>query len=169
MSRFFYNSLCSRQQGFTIIEILVTIVILSIGLLGIAGLQLTGLRANHSAYSRTQVSLLASDMAERLSANLQGVAAGNYDSITIKPADPQCISTAAGCTSAQMAQYDAFEWLTSLGSVLPSGIGTVSGAGAGSTFTITVMWDDTRSGATGTGCDANNPADLKCFQMLMQP
>ncbi len=61
------------------------------------------------------------------------------------------------------------EWNTQNAALLPSGQGTVTGAGAGSVFTVTVMWDDTRSGKTGTGCDPNNTDDLKCFRITFRP
>ncbi len=57
------------NEGFTLLEILVAVLVLSIGLLGIAGLQVTGLRFNHSAYARTQATLLAYELADRMRAN----------------------------------------------------------------------------------------------------
>jgi len=58
-----------RARGFTLIEALVALIVLSIGLLGIAGMQISGLRANQSAASRTQASYLADDIADRMRAN----------------------------------------------------------------------------------------------------
>jgi len=55
-----------RQRGFTLVEVLVTIIIMSIGLLGIAGLQLASMRSNHSAYLRTQATLAAYDLIDRM-------------------------------------------------------------------------------------------------------
>ena len=156
-----YNS--SKNAGFTMIEVLVAMVILAIGLLGVATMQATGLRNNHSAYLRTQASLLGYDMTDRMRANNTGVEAGAYNSISGIPSDPGCITT--GCTPAQMAQYDAFAWNTQLAAMLPSGQGTV--AVVASIATITVMWDDDRSGATGTGCSGGS-SDLKCLQMAIR-
>jgi type IV pilus assembly protein PilV len=57
------------QRGFTLVEVLVTIIIMSIGLLGVAGLQLASMRSNHSAYLRTQATLAAYDLIDRMRAD----------------------------------------------------------------------------------------------------
>jgi type IV pilus assembly protein PilV len=153
-----------HQRGFTMLEVLVAIVVLSFGLLGLAGLQANGLRNNTSAYMRTQANLLAYDMLDRMRANLQGVENGDYDDLlSTTPTDPACISS--GCSIAQMAAHDAYEWSQQLGDVLPEGQGRVAGTGIGSVFTITVMWDDLRTGATGTGCSGDPQVDLTCFTL----
>ena len=155
-----------HQSGFTMIEVLVAIVILSFGLLGLAGLQADGLRNNTSAYKRSQASLMAYDMLDRLRANLQGVRNGNYnDLMATTPTNPNCMGTIAGCSVAEMARYDAYEWSDKLTVFLPSGQGKVTGNGLGSIFTITVMWDDLRTGATGTDCSGDPQVDLTCFTL----
>jgi len=152
------------QTGFTMLEVLVAIIVLSFGLLGLAGLQADGLRNNTSAYMRSQATLMAYDMLDRMRANMQGVESGDYDNLlNTTPADPACISS--GCSIAQMTQHDAFEWSQKLAELLPSGQGLVTGSGVGSVFTITVMWDDTRSGATGTACSGDPAVDLTCFTL----
>jgi len=149
------------NNGFALFEVLVAVVVLSIGLLGLAGLQVTGQRNNHSAYLRSQAVFLAYDMMDRMRANMRGVAAGDYNSISGIPADPGCIAT--GCTPAQLAQYDAYQWNTLMAQQLPSGQGTVTAAGT--MYTITVMWDDDHSGGAGTACSAGG---LKCLKMSVQ-
>jgi len=72
-------------KGVTLIEVLVAIVITSIGILGFASLQFLGLNSNKSAYSRTQASFIASDLSERMRANIEGMnenAYRNFDSQT---------------------------------------------------------------------------------------
>lgn len=156
------------QRGFTLIEILIALVVLSIGLLGLAGLQANSLKNNNSAYQRTQASLLANEMLDRIRANRQGLDANAYDSIdSTSTSDPGCITS--GCTPTQMAQYDADNWATRLANLLPAGRGRVSGAGADSVFTITVMWDDERTGATGTNCSGDSSVDLTCFTLSSRP
>lgn len=142
------------QRGFTLLEVLVAIVVLSIGLLGLAGLQAAGLRNNTSAYMRTIATQQVHDMADRMRANPLGVTGGNYDLINTKPADPGCLAT--GCTPADMATYDAFQWNTMNENLLPRGKGTVTrltglGVPAGvDRFIISVSWDDSRSGTANT-------------------
>ncbi len=151
-----------QAAGFTLLEVLIAVVVLSIGLLGLAGLQTTGLRNNQDAYARTQAATLANDMADRIRANMAGYNAGNYDNTAAYTAT----CNTSGCTPQQMAQHDTSLWNTGL-AALPSGQGTVaSNAGL---VTVTVMWDNNRSGATGTGCDPNNPADMTCLQVIFQP
>lgn len=126
------------QSGVSLIEVLVAIVILSIGLLGIAGLQLTSFRFIHNANLTYQAALQANDMADRIRANAVGRDNGNYNNITGIGADPGCI--ASSCSPGQLAATDAFEWNTANSRLLPSGSGTVTGL-AGQ-FTITVLWTE---------------------------
>jgi len=143
-------------NGFTMVELLVAMVVLSVGLVGLASLQLTSLKLNHSSYLRSQATVFAYDMLDRMRANSTGVVAGSYNNIVGIAADPACISV--GCTTTQMAQHDGREWNQSLSTSLPFGQGTV--VGDGTDFTITVMWDDERNGAAGPACSATG---LKCF------
>lgn len=152
------------------IEVLVAIVVLSIGLLGLAGLQATGLRNNQSAYLRTIATQQAYDMADRIRANPNGVLAGQYDSIsTAIPSTPPTDCVTNNCTTSDMAAYDAYAWKTATANLLPSGKSAVTRPAGSTRFTVTVMWDDARNGATGTGCDPSNSNDLTCFSMSFQP
>lgn len=159
-----YPPRAKYTQGFTMIEVLIAIFVLAIGLLGLAGLQASSLKNNTSAYARSQAQLLAYDMLDRMRANIEGVKNGHYDDLfAVQPSDPNCIAT--GCSVAEISQHDGFEWSLLLSETLPSGTGLVKGNGKGSVFTITVMWDDDRSGATGEGCSNNHQIDLTCFTL----
>jgi type IV pilus assembly protein PilV len=150
--------------GFTMIEVLVAIFVLAVGLLGLAGLQAASLKNSTSSYTRSQAQLLAYDMLDRMRSNIQGVTNGSYDNLlSTTPTNPNCITS--GCTVAQLAQYDAYAWSDLLKKTLPSGAGVVEGNGLGSIFTITVMWDDQHTGATGTNCSGNSATDLTCFTL----
>ncbi|MDT8385075.1 MAG: type IV pilus modification protein PilV [Gammaproteobacteria bacterium] len=138
-----------RQRGFTLLEVLISLIVLSIGLLGLAGLQMNGLKSNNSSYQRTQASLLANEMIDRIRANRAGLMLGYYSSISgTPPTNPNCLTT--GCTVQQIADYDAFLWAGELADRLPLGTGTVTGNGVNTIFTITVSWDDNRSGSADT-------------------
>ncbi|MBI2779429.1 MAG: type IV pilus modification protein PilV [Gammaproteobacteria bacterium] len=158
----------ATQGGFTLLEVLIAIVVLSIGLLGLAGLQAAGLRNNQGAYLRTIATQQAYDMADRIRANPlgAGTTAGSYDNISGTGSDPGCI--ASGCTPVAMAQYDAYEWNTANQDLLPAGQGTVKRTAA-NRFTITVMWDDARTGAAGVECGSDPKVDLTCFSVSLQP
>ncbi len=77
-------------NGFSLLEVLIALLVLSIGLLGLAGLQGTGLRYNHSAYLRSQATFQTYDMADRMRANLRGVQQGDYNNVSGIPTDPGC-------------------------------------------------------------------------------
>ena len=165
-----------QTQGFTFIEVLIAILVISIGLLGMAGLQTTGIQQSHNSYLKTQASILAYDMADRMRANLQGVADGEYNDVdsvnSPVKAEPGCISSNSPCSSEDTASHDIYQWThkSATGSVanqLPSGFGMVSQNGG--IFTITVLWDEARTGATGTDCSSDYKKDLKCFKLEFRP
>ena len=164
-----------NNEGFTLIEVLISMLILAVGLLGLAGLQATGLRNNISAYNRSQATQLAYDLADRMRANV--AEAQNYNTsiyITQAPAGtavPNC-ELAAGCSPTQMAQNDLSVWNTNVTTTLPLGQGTVGVTV--SLFTITINWDDNRDGCVnpgdaGAGCAALPASDDDpSFQMSFQ-
>lgn len=127
-----------NNKGFTLIEVLVALLVLSIGLLGLASLQSTTVRFNHDAYLRSQATSLAYDMADRMRANRDEVMAGSYD-LGAFPGDPAVCGVVAG---ASVAARDMSAWQSSLSCSLPQGVGRV--VRAGSTVTIGVSWDETR-------------------------
>jgi type IV pilus assembly protein PilV len=133
-------SLNNNQSGFTLLEVLVAIVVVSLGLLGLAGLQAATLRNNQIAYYRAIAIQQTYDMADRIRANQAGAKAGNYNN----PAATH--HTCAPCNSPQeMAEEDFFQWNNNNARMLPAGTGTVVAAGGGA-FDITIFW--TENGAT---------------------
>ena len=166
----------SLMQGFTLLEVLIAVVVLSFGLMGLAGIQAVGVRNTHSANLRTLAVQQAYDMADRMRANADGVKSGLYNSLTATvpatiPADPGCIST--GCSNALLRDYDQRIWNLNNAAMLPSGTGgvvAVAGTMApNSAYIITVMWDDYRTGVAGVGCGGNPAVDLTCFQVTFRP
>lgn len=133
-----------KQKGLSLLEVLIALVLLAVGLLGIAGLQITGIRYAHNASLRYQAMLQVVDMADRMRANQLGLDAGSYNNISGTGSDPNCISS--GCTPAQMAQTDRFEWNTTNARTLPSGAGTI--VNNGNRFTITVSWREMEGALT---------------------
>jgi type IV pilus assembly protein PilV len=140
-------------KGFTLIEVLVTLLVLSIGLLGIAKLLLVSSRANDSAYLRTQATSLAYSILDSMRANRAAAVAGNYSGSSGSATNPgtQC-AVSSPCSSATIAQYDLWNWQQALTTGLgPSGSGTVTTANVTDpvtgdtdvTATITVQWNDT--------------------------
>lgn len=131
---------CPRQAGFTLLEVLVALVVLSIGLLGLAGLQAANLQNNHSAYLRSQASVLGYDIVDSMRANRPAAVNGNY-----------IITLAATPTGATIAAQDLIAWRANLTAALPAGNGAIARTVANTNrFTITVQWDDTRAGGSAT-------------------
>jgi len=144
-----YNLFSSKHtlHGFTLIEILVTLVVLSIGLLGLAGLQLNGLKSNHSAYLRSQATILTLDIADRMRANRISAITSAYDiALGVVPASATCEGTGASCSTATLASADLSEWKGLLDDSLPQGDGSISrtGMGGNTMVTIIVQWDDSK-------------------------
>ena len=161
-----------KQRGFTLLEVMIALLIFSIGLLGLAGLQAGGLRSNNQAQLRTIAVIQAYDMADRIRANPRGVADGDYNAMdNSNPTAGNCITNT--CTAAQMATYDYYEWQTTNQDILPSGHGTITtnvlGGGITTLFTVTVMWDEDRTGVNGTACSGNPAVDLKCYTLVFEP
>jgi type IV pilus assembly protein PilV len=126
-----------RQSGFSLLEVLVAILVLAIGLLGLAGLIASSMRNNQGAYHRTQATWLAYDIADRMRANRQAALAGNYN-FALSGTAP-----AAGAVN----MTDLSQWVTAIAAALPQGQGSVAVDGATRRVTIVVQWNDTR--ATG--------------------
>lgn len=146
------------QGGTTLVEVLVAMLILAIGLLGLVGLQTNSLRNTQDAYLRTQATIFAEDMIERMRSNPQGVTVGGYMASS-GTSSAACLS-ASGCSAGAMALHDLAEWQASLANALPSGTGracvdssprdgTATAAacdGAGDLVAIKIWWDDDRDG-----------------------
>lgn len=109
----------SRQRGVSLIEVLVSVLIFSIGLVGLAGLLVMATRSNHAAYLRTQVTFLADGMADRMRANPMGVWGGAYNR-TDYPAAASTAGCSAGCTPTELATYDRNLWSSQLRTFLPN-------------------------------------------------
>lgn len=124
-----------RQQGSTLIEVLVSILVVAFGLLGYAGLFLASSKKNNDATYRTVVTLMASDMVESMRANRAAALAGTYN-----------IAIGSAPQGAAQAQADLARWKGNLAKALPAGDGSVSVDLQGN-VTIQIQWD---GGVAGT-------------------
>ena len=153
----------NRQQGFTLLEVLIALLVLSIGLLGLAALQTTGLRSNEMASMRTTSTMLAYDISDRMRANPQGVTNGEYIK-AVSGTPPDCIG--GNCTPSELAAFDLSQWTTAI-ALLPGGQGDITQtAGPPLVHTITVRWDENRTDATGLNCPPVDSSDLRCFSLV---
>jgi type IV pilus assembly protein PilV len=126
----------ARSRGMTLVEVLVTLVITSVGLLGVAAMQLTSLRNNYDAYVRSQAAMLAADLLDRMRANRDDALDGSY----VAALGP---FAGAGTTW----QADIAAWKATLAAQLPNGDGSVQtaavdAAGRVTLVDITIQWGE---------------------------
>jgi type IV pilus assembly protein PilV len=129
------------QLGFTLVEAMVALVVLAVGMLGIAGLYVTTLRSGGGSIYRMQAVSLATDLGDRIRANR-----GANVAYAGAAADNNCYGAAAvDCGPAQMAANDLFVWQQQIAAVLPGGNGVVlvpPVAAGPFTYTITINWTE---------------------------
>jgi type IV pilus assembly protein PilV len=159
----------NKQKGFSLLEVLVAVVVLSIGMLSVAGLQLRALRANNANFVRAQANILAFDMSDRMRANTVGVQSGEYslnfdgsasalNDLKVDDAD-LCDDGNKDCSVTELKNWDIFKWAEGLSDekIIPlNGAGTITcgndlitnnacTAGtpctAGPTCSVTVSWN----------------------------
>jgi len=150
-----------QARGFSLIEILITMLIIAVGLMGTATLQLTGLSSNQGSYLRTQASILVYDMADRMRGNPDRAIAGDYDGFSfdansgaegtlnsLKSIATDCITQGGGCSRSKQSDTDLYEWAQSLMGAGSSSVALLPGAKGDvvrvidDLFRVTVRWDD---------------------------
>lgn len=171
-----------RQRGFTMLEVLIAVLVFSLGMLGLAGLLIFAIQSNHVAYLRTQATFLAHNMADRMGANPAGVwGTGGVSAYTIAAIDaagtpiPSC---SGGCTPADLATRDIAAWSQQLHTFLPGAAAAITCATTGITYVppaaqaglrppyggtcdMTISWNEARS-ATGV-------QQTHTFEWVFQP
>lgn len=133
------------QTGTSLIEVLITVVLVSIGLLGLAGLQLMTVQNTNSSTERFEATTLARDILERMRANRQQALVGTYD-----------VAVGAAPTAGGVAGDDLDTWKAALGA-LPDGDGSVEVVDG--VVNITVSWTDASD---------DNPADSREASVLLR-
>lgn len=167
----------SKRSGFTLIEVLISIVVLGIALLGLAALQVRAMSAGTSTKNRLIATQEAYEMVDRIRANQTGFASSNYDQ-GVAASFPGCLSyPGTGCTPTVLAANDLFTWNAELAATLPSGQGIVcitstpaagtnavsNGCdGVGTQYVIKIWWLDDKSASNTTGA-------LQLFYTLVRP
>lgn len=145
----------TAQHGFSMLEILITLVIVAIALLGTAGLQVYAMRVNQSGQFRTQAIFLASDIAERMEANRAAAIAGNYvQTLTSTTTVPAFDCTTTACNSANLANWDLSQWGQAIAILLPQATWQISQTSVSNnpiTYSIVISWTDRSSDKTSHG------------------
>jgi type IV pilus assembly protein PilV len=158
-------SSAKNQTGFAMLEVLVSLALIAIVLLGQVGLQSSALKLNKGAALRMQAVLLSDEISERIENNKAQAQAGSYD-VVVAASAPAAIGTdcmANSCTSTALASYDLSLWQTRVAAALPGATWQITRSAdtpssGMSTFTIVLTWQDRRDNAntvnyatTGTG------------------
>ncbi len=161
-----------KQDGFTLVEVLIALLVLAIGLLGLAGLQTIGLRSNQMATMRTLSTQYTYNISDRMRANPDGLTTVNQsyvidvdDATPVITTEDNC--DLVECTPTQLANFDLWQWRTEVGN-LPVTKSQISQAVVGgmTVHTITVHWNENRDpDVTGLTCPPESETDLRCFQM----
>lgn len=173
----------TRQQGATLIEVMVSILIVAFGALAMIASQTNAVKFNKTSEYRSMATLLANDLADRMRVNIDGVNAGSY-TLTAEYAAPTPGSPPArnectlpdDCTPAELARRDLNEWQRSLFFSLPGGTGFVQPTAGNQEADIWVAWTDPGNTAplenTSNGCPANfkapNTAHCVYFRVAIQ-
>jgi type IV pilus assembly protein PilV len=150
-NRRFESKRAGTERGFSMLEILITLFLLTMWLLASAGVQTSSLQYTKAASFRTQAIYLATELAERMQANKTVAVGGSYAFSSSSPVSSSTDCTASLCTSADLAAFDLSEWSTRVSAALPNATMTVTANNAGTnpmTYTIFVSWTDRRTDRT---------------------
>lgn len=131
----------NHQKGVTLVEVLVTVIVLAIGMLGLAGMQNTSIKFSYDSYLRTQASFLANDIMDRIRANPDVI----YQlALTDLPSSTSCLSTSVGagvdCSALNMLNADLFEWTSYANEIFPEAKLEISSDDG--RYAIRIIWED---------------------------
>ena len=137
-------------QGFTLIEVLIALVVLAVGLLGLAGLQVMALKNNQSTYVRGQANLIANDVIDRIRANptLKELYLTSVVAVPNNGSDTQCNQCKVvgnSCTPPQLVIQDLCDWQEQLSKVSNETTGAITNNNG--IYSIAIRWDENRDGA----------------------
>lgn len=135
----------TTQQGFSMLEILITLVLIATALLGTAGLQVIAMKVNKGSQFRTQAIFLASDMAERMEANKAESVLGTYAIAATSAVSAAAVDcSAVACSSANLASWDMNQWGQAITNLMPQPTWSITQTVAGnpSTYSIVISWTD---------------------------
>lgn len=170
-----------RQGGASMVEVIITLLIVTAGLLGLGSLLINSIKYQKTASQRSEAVQSAYDLSERMRANGLGVTANNYitnDSYSSMesaalPTIPTC--SAVKCTPVEIANIDIADWRRNLAQRLVGGAGNIL-AGPGRSFDVVVMWKERTEVADAAFVDPACPAGgtapgagVRCFVVRFEP
>jgi type IV pilus assembly protein PilV len=158
----------AAQLGASMIEVLVSLIVLSTGILGMAGLQSESINNSKSSYYKTQATMLISDLSSRMRANGAGAAAKHY----VYSGETKRYSTTGtvcdeGCNASELAKSDLDEWIEKVKQSLPKSEVAISKDASGEVYQLTLYWKD--AGSTGVDlCEADTTTDKLCMTAFVK-
>lgn len=171
--RLSFRGSAARMAGFSLLEVLVAVVVLGIGLTAVASIQMTSKRANFEAVQRATAAMLTQDIIERMRVNPGELAAytNGGAGLTLTGTTIANQNCAGGCTPAQLAQFDLFQWEQALSGVTEQAGGQNTGGltlptacisgpvgGGSGVYTIAIAWRGLNrlSNPTADNCGATS-------------
>ncbi|WP_418121316.1 type IV pilus modification protein PilV [Variovorax sp. 375MFSha3.1] len=149
MKRFCFRRVQQVQRGFSMIEALVALLVLSLGLLALAGFQVRVLVDSVGASNQNLAMQLAGDMADRIRANPAAAATTpskyvtDWSAAAASGPKPSCEGARAACNAAELAAHDIWGWKRAVAAALPGGVADVkASATAGGMLFLHVAWDE---------------------------
>ena len=153
----------NTRFGFSLLEVLIALVILSFGLLGTAKLQLTVLKENQNAQHNTNAALLSGQIANQVFANKS--AKDSYKLPPTKVIKPFNGCQTIICSDKEIANRNINHWQKRIAQTLPSGMGEIDVNAK--QLKVTVRWDADHKGALGLNCPKASSQDLDCLTYIM--
>lgn len=158
-----------KQNGVFMLEVLVSIIIISVGFLGVVHIQLRGLQINQNSYHRSEAAWASNEFISRLQANRASIFADGYggngstsacSTIILTSPSPTCDEPATPCTPVQMAAWDRYQWCQSINTYFPKPVGNEVEQAR---YTIAC------SDISGASINCNDPAVAEAnFQITLQ-
>ncbi|CZI79027.1 TPA: type IV pilus modification protein PilV [Legionella pneumophila] len=170
----------AKDKGMTLLEVLISVVILAVGMLGIASMLIVSNKANNSSYAKLQAVQAVYDIFDRIRANSDAASNGSYNVSNIgsngyptSVSAPSVLCNASVCNPNQLARYDTWYWLTKVVSQLPNGSGSItsalSGVAGNTVITVTVQWDDSKAqNELGASSGSSGTANFVQFRVQSQ-
>lgn len=159
----------ARARGTSLVEVLVTMVLVALTMLGLLAIQLRSFVYQADSWERRDAAVIATTFVDRVMANFAGFEAGEYAGLNFDPGDtlgaqPAC-DLGTGCTPAQIAERDWFLLTSDVSRRLPDGgvfVDTPAASGAQPALQITVAWRDPQRADSRQGIDTTVAVDPAC-------
>jgi type IV pilus assembly protein PilV len=148
------------QKGFTMLEVLITLFIIALAVLGTAGLQSLAIKIGQGGQLRTQAVILGLDILERIEANNPSAITGAY-AVSPLPSSFATNCSSADCVSAELATYDLVQFQNKLDAQLPGATVSITMTGGGPwVYTVQISWTERIAKGSTTAVTTTGPTTV---------